>query len=126
MAGKTKDKTLISKPGRPKAKIDWLMVGERLKAGVKGTLIAGDLGIDVETLYNRCKEDNSMGFSEFSALKKAHGDECLHERQYLLAMMGNVPMLIWLGKVRLGQKEEDGKEEKTNIEVKLFLPTTAR
>jgi hypothetical protein len=39
---------------------------------------------------------------------RSAGDAKLLQMQYKKAMAGNVPMLIWLGKVRLGQKETVG------------------
>ena len=56
--------------GRPKANIDWNKVDKYLQAQCDGVGIAGLLGIDCETLYNRCKEDNKVGFSEYSAQRE--------------------------------------------------------
>ncbi len=90
---------------RPKANIDWSIVDKYLQAQCDGVGIAGLLGVDVETLYNRCKSDNSLGFSEYAALKKSEGKELLRMKQFKIAMDGDKTMLVWLGKQYLGQKE---------------------
>ena len=48
-----------------------------------------------------------MSLQEYSSLKKASGDANLKVKQMQLALSGkgNLGMLIWLGKNRLGQKE---------------------
>lgn len=92
--------------GRPKALIDWLTVGKMLEADCTAVGIAEQLGISVDTLYKRCKSDNKVDFSAFAQQKKAKGDDLLKVKQYSLAMNGNVTMLIWLGKQRLGQSDK--------------------
>lgn len=95
------------KPGRPKAEIDWNRVDQMLRAQCNGTSIASSFGIDAETLYNRCKADNKMGFSEYSALKKAEGIDLIRMKQWEVAFKGrgDRAMLIFLGKVYAGQVE---------------------
>lgn len=90
---------------RPQVEIDWKQVGMLLEAGCQGTEIAAQLGIDPETLYNRCKRDNKMGFTEFSQQKRMRGDNLLRAKQFSLAMDGDKTMLVWLGKQRLGQRD---------------------
>ncbi len=94
-------------PGRPAAKINWEQVAQMLRAHCSGTSIASRLGIDPETLYNRCKTDNNMGFSEFSAQKKAEGQDLIRMKQWEVAMKGDGDrvMLMFLGKVYCGQVE---------------------
>lgn len=99
-------KKTAKKPGRPKAQIDWARVTRMLHAQCDGVAIAGLLGIDPETLYNRCKVDNKMGFSEFAALKRGEGRELIKLKQFEVAMnAGDKTMLIYLGKVYCGQVE---------------------
>lgn len=91
---------------RPKAQIDWNDVGQMLKCGCDTTSIATALGISTDTLYTRSKIDNKLDFSAFSQQKKAEGADLLRRKQFELALGGNVSMLIWLGKNRLGQAEK--------------------
>ena len=92
--------------GRPKADIDWEKVDKMLFAQCDGAGIAGVLGIDPETLYRRCQNDQKMGFSEYAAIKRADGKELLRYKQFEIAMTGDRSMLIWLGKQYLGQKDK--------------------
>ena len=111
----------MTKPGRPKADIDWQTVGKLLEAGCAGTDIASQLGIGVDTLERRCRTDNKVTFSAFSQQKRMSGDNLLRAAQYKTAMEGNTTMLIWLGKQRLGQSDKNeltGKDgERIVIEV---------
>ncbi|MBC6988956.1 hypothetical protein [Hymenobacter sp. BT491] len=104
--------------------IDWKTVDRLLKAGCTGVQIAARLGIHPETLYDNCKRDHKTDFSAYSAEKKADGETLLLEQQMNLAMKGNLGMLIWLGKQRLGQKdkhEHGGDEDGAPIKVTLNL-----
>lgn len=58
---------------RPSAKIDWNEVDEMLKIQCTGVEIAEELGINPETLYDACKRDHKIGFSEYSQQKRAKG-----------------------------------------------------
>lgn len=95
---------------RPKAIIDWAKVGKMLEAGCTAEGIAASLGISREVLYRRCELDNKVGFSTFSQQKKASGDDLLRMKQFEIAMKGDKTLLIWLGKQRLGQRENAEKE----------------
>ena len=107
--------------GRPAALIDWKIVDRLLQAGCTGTQIAARVGIHANTLYEACKEAHKCNFSEYSHQKKEHGETLLHEQQFALAMQGNLGMLIWLGKQRLGQKD---KSEHTGKDGAPLLPPT--
>ncbi|MDQ3747984.1 MAG: hypothetical protein M3367_03050 [Acidobacteriota bacterium] len=95
------------KAGRPKANIDWALISRKLQAGSKGTTIARSLGIEPNTFYRRCEEDNKVGFSEFLSQKIAEGNDLIYNKQFEVAMKGNVSMLIWIGKQRLGQRDKN-------------------
>ncbi len=108
--------------GRPKAIIDWREVGKMLEAGCTAVGIAETIGIDVDTLYNRCKDDNKMDFSTFRQQKKAKGEDMLREVQFNEALAGNTSMLIWLGKNRLGQSDKSNVEIGGTLETLLITP----
>ena len=91
--------------GRAKLEIDWDRVDHMLEAGCTGVNVASSIGCHPDTLYHRCLDERGVGFSQYAASKKACGDSRLYERQFDLAVEGNVTMLIFLGKVRLGQCE---------------------
>ena len=100
----------MTKPGRPKADIDWAVVGKLLEAGCAGTDIASQLGISPTTLQRRCRAENNVSFSAFSQQKRMAGDNLLRAAQYKAAMEGNTTMLVWLGKQRLGQSDKTQAE----------------
>ena len=83
-----------------------------LEADLEGTEVASFLHISPDTLYDRCKEEKNVLFSEYLRLKKDRGNGRIKQRQYQLAMEGDRAMLIWLGKQRLGQSEKN--ETKTD------------
>ncbi len=97
----------MTKPGRPKADIDWQTVGKLLEAGCAGTDIASQLGISATTLQRRCRAENNVSFAAFSQQKRMAGDNLLRAAQYKAAMEGNTTMLVWLGKQRLGQSDKN-------------------
>lgn len=91
---------------RPKANIDWSEASRLLQAGCDGVQISSYFGIDPETLYNRCKEDLGMGFTEYLRQNRSKGDALLIAKQYEAALKDkDRGMLIWLGKQRLGQRD---------------------
>ena len=101
------------KPGRPKIIINWDVVASYLRAQCDTVGIAGILGISPDTLYTRCKKDNKIDYTAFSAQKKSEGKELLRAKQFTTAIGDsakeippNVTMQIWLGKQYLGQKDK--------------------
>jgi hypothetical protein len=102
--------------GRPKAEIDWKRVDELLQADCSGAGIAATLGIAPCTLYDRCLTDKGIPFSSYSQQLNSKGESLLKEVQYLKAMSGDNTLLVWLGKVRLKQKEHQDEVIKAEVE----------
>lgn len=94
-------------PGRPKADIDMVLV-QKL-ASIHCTLreIADIIGVDKETIRNRCGRELELG--------KAQGKASLRRRQWEVAESGNATMLIWLGKQYLEQSDSPNSEDETNM-----------
>jgi hypothetical protein len=90
---------------------DWKKIDDLLIAGCNGTEIAGYLGINQDTLYRWALEDKNMTFADYQAEKRSRGDSLLKAQQFAKAMgltdKGDNTLLIWLGKCRLKQKEEE-------------------
>lgn len=104
--------------GRPKIPIDWNEVEKSLMAGCHGTEIAAQIGMHPETFYDRCTLEHGIGFTEYSTEKKRKGDRLLRAAQFNNAInKNNTTMQIWLGKQRLGQKEN---LEEVNISPEIF------
>ena len=97
------------KVGRPRVKIDEDQL-EKL-AAIECSLeeMALVLGCSVSTLQRNFEQVIEKG--------RAQGSASLRRRQFELAMSGNITMLIWLGKVRLGQKERQVVEHSGSVEV---------
>lgn len=89
-----------------KVVIDWDKVDTFLRAQCSGIGISSILGIHVNTLYTRCREDKGVEFSEYSQQKKGEGKELLRAKQFKMAYEGNTTMAIWLGKQYLEQKDK--------------------
>ena len=105
----------MAKAGRPK--IVWseeqYRVFENL-CGIQATIdeIETVLNIDHKTINRLCKEHyrdsngNPMDFSRVYQKYSQTGRVSLRRHQFKVAETGNVPMLIWLGKQYLNQKEQ--------------------
>lgn len=103
---------------RPKANIDWKKVDQLLYSGCMTTEIAAFFGLSTDTFYIRCKKDLGVDFSSYSQEKKAVGESLLRKKQFDIAMEGDRTMLIWLGKQRLGQKEN--RDENTSDQKQVY------
>jgi len=108
-------------PKGSRISIDWEEVAKFLVAGCRGAEVAAYLGINAETLYRRCKKDLGREFIEYVAEKRQKGNSLLMLKQFQVAMSGNVPMLIWSGKQRLGQEDKPKKDEEFNGVLKELL-----
>lgn len=98
-----------TKLGRPEITLDWKKIDDLLICGCSGRQIAGHIGINPNTLYERCVKDNGITFTDYSQQFYAKGESLLVAQQFLKAIgkttEGDNTMLIWLGKQRLDQKE---------------------
>jgi len=96
---------------RPELPIDWDKVDYMLKCGCTGTELAAVFSIHPNTFYRRVEEKYNVSFSEYSQQRRMVGDYNLRQKQYEKAMglteTGDNTLLIWLGKNRLGQRNED-------------------
>lgn len=104
---------------RPEKIINWDEVDRLLIAQCKGTEIAAHFGMHPDTLYDRCKRDHKVGFSDYSQQKQARGRALLRLQQFHQAMRGDRGMLIWLGKNYLNQRDKQDVEH--NAESKIVV-----
>jgi len=108
--------------GRPKIVLDWEKIDKCLFIQCTLVEVAYVIGVSVDTLENRTKEEKGMAFSEYRELKSAGGKMSLRRSQWEHAagypaeynskgkvlrteQKANTGMLIWLGKQYLEQKE---------------------
>lgn len=98
-------KAIKRPPCRPLLDVDWKVVDEYLETGCPGTKIADAIGISADTLYDRCEKEKGVTFTVYSQQKRTKGDALLHKLQFDKAKEGDTSLLIFLGKVRLEQRE---------------------
>lgn len=105
-AARVKETGERRKSGPPKKPIDWEKVKGQVAAGASGATIAYEIGVTPDTLYVRCQEENGMDFTSFKLLHHGRGDDMIRLKQFEVAVKnGDVAMLKWLGKNRLGQRD---------------------
>ncbi len=95
--------------GRPTVKIDEGQLEKLAAIDCSFEEMASIVGCSVRTLHRN--------FDTVIEKGRAHGRASLKRKQFELAMSGNATMLIWLGKVRLGQKERQVVEHSGSVEV---------
>ena len=109
---------------RPEIPINWEKVDELLMCGCPGTEIAAFFGMHEDTFYRRVTEKYGVGFTEYSAKKKATGQALLRLQQHQKALgitkKGDNTMLIFLGKQRLGQRENPNDQVAPEEVLKAF------
>ncbi len=117
-----KDAYLTKEPkdlGRAVKKIDWDLVDLLLEAGCNGPQIAPHFDMHPHTFYDRVLKEKGTNFTDYAQQKKCKGDSKLLSTQYLKALgeseKGDNTLLIFLGKVRLMQKEN--QDNPINVEV---------
>lgn len=99
--------------GRPVKEINWEMVDRMIEAQCNSKQVAGYCGMDYGHFLKKFKEHHKIDFSDYSNQKALSGLAILQTAQYNKALnngsKGNVQMLMYLGKVLLGQKDKDDK-----------------
>lgn len=86
-------------------KHDWSIIEGLLELRCTAAEVAGFLRISVDALYDACKRDRGMSFTELSERYGASGKISLRRAQMQYALEGNGTMLVWLGKQLLGQRD---------------------
>lgn len=96
---------------RPEIKIDWAIVDDLLTSGCLGTEVAAYFAMHPDTFYRRVEEKHGMGFTDFLQQKRSKGDALIRAQQYAksigITKKGDNMMLIWLGKNRLNQNDNE-------------------
>lgn len=91
--------------GRPRKEVDWDLIDSLCEIHCTKEEICSILGVCEETLTTRTKEAHDMSFSAYYKNKSAGGKMSLRRTQFDTAQKGSVPMLIWLGKQWLNQRD---------------------
>lgn len=106
---------------RPRIEIDWETVRKLCAMQCTGEEIASFLSIDYDTLQRAVKREYKMSFAEYFKKHSANGKISLRRKQYEVAQSGNVPMLIWLGKQYLDQKDKQEHSGDPNNPINMSL-----
>lgn len=103
--------TKRTKSGPKRIPIDWNEVARWLQEGLGTTQCANRIGVVDETLHWRFRQEkpdpDCECFSQFKAKHRATGDGLLIQWQFDKCRKGNVDMLKWVGRYRLGQGRTD-------------------
>lgn len=102
------------KIGRPHKEINWDKLDAALQFGARMIDICGICDISENTVVKAIKEKHEVSFSEYRDLKMSTMRARLLQKQFDVAMAGNVTMLIWLGKQHLDQKDKSEIESRVN------------
>jgi len=84
-------------PGRPRLELDERQIHELASINCSLAEIAAVMDCAVSTLEN---------YQEVIEKARNTGKQSLKRKQWEVAMSGNVTMLIWLGKIQLGQRDQ--------------------
>lgn len=100
----------MARVGRPKKKIsetNWEKVELYFKAGASQAKIARSLGMCVHTFRQACEANYGVTYNDICESFRQTGELLIEATQFQKALQGNVQLLIWLGKVRCGQRDAD-------------------
>lgn len=99
----------------PKPKeINWDKLDAALQFGARLLDCRGLLDLDEETIRKAIKEKHDLNFGDYRELRMSTMRTKLLQKQFDVAMQGNVAMLIWLGKQHLDQKDKQEIDSKIN------------
>ncbi len=115
------DKNKNLRMGRPKKEFN-LKQFEKL-CGIQATKseIAHWFDMSEDTVENKCAEFYQSTFSAIYKKFSEGGKISLRRAQFKKALDGNVPMLIWLGKQVLGQKDKAEFDPSEALKGKLVI-----
>jgi hypothetical protein len=92
--------------GRPQKELDWGKLDAVLQFGARLLDCQGILDLSDETILKKIKQKYGVSFAEYRELRMSTMRAKLLQKQFDVAMQGNVTMLIWLGKQHLGQVDK--------------------
>lgn len=103
--------------GRPKKELDWRLIDSILQYGASLVDCSDICEMSEDSVQNKIKAKYGVTFSEYRDRKKSKMRMKLRQKQFDLALKGNVPLLIWLGKQELGQSDRAENTNTDKIEI---------
>ncbi len=86
---------------------EWEKIELYMKSGATQKRIAESFGMEPDTLRARLQEKYGDSYHNINESFRRSGELLIEATQFQKALQGNVQLLIWLGKVRCGQKDPD-------------------
>ena len=112
---------MTNRVGRPEKEMDWKLLDSVLQYGASLIDCAELLEMSEDSIQRKIKEKSGVTFSEYREAKKSKIRMKLRQKQFEMAMNGNVALLIWLGKNELGQKDKLEHDAPEDIKAGLKL-----
>src|SRR4051794_23583843 len=109
MTHANKKDEIPNKVGRPQKPIDWNIAEKLAQIACTDEEIASIVGVSLETFKRRKQEPE---YAERLAAARAQGRGSLRRMQWQAASNGSVPMMIFLGKNLLQQRDRFDDEPK--------------
>lgn len=106
---------------RPEKEIDQEQFEKLCGLGCTQIEIADWFSCDEDTVLAWCKRTYDASFSVVFQQKRNRGNVSIRRKQHEVAMSGNVTMLIWLGKQRLGQTDKVTYQDPSGKELTIKL-----
>lgn len=105
MSLKKRKDLIVAKHTRKKIEISFDEIDKLFMAGCNGSQVASYFEIKAAELYELIERETGMPYVDYMTMKREKGDCGILVKQHTLAMAGNVRMLTWVGKNRLGQSD---------------------
>ena len=97
---------------------------ELFEAGCTIAEVAGFFFMTADQLTHHCQEEYHIDLRNYSQVCHNRGKALIREKQYKKSLSkGDNPLLIWLGKARLGQKDKVAGDMDAPADVIEFLNT---
>lgn len=101
--------------------IDWKLFEKLCSRFATRSEISYLLGVSEKTLNDRCQKKYKLQFQQAFERFSSDARVSIRRKQLEVALEGNVTMLIWLGKMYLGQREPKEETNDKVTEVKVVM-----
>ncbi len=105
---------------RPEKPINWDVVDKLIEAGCNCTEIAAKFRVNRDTFYNRFKKEYGCSFQDYytdaEAVGKAEIKAMLQLKAINNSAPGNVTLLMFLARCRLGMREPEAIRDQSPIQ----------
>ena len=112
--------------GRPKIQLEdyqcdgWKLLDSLIIWSAHEAYLASELNMSVDTLTKRIRERFDCTFTEYrERIKEKTIRKNIKAKQFEVAMEGNTPMLIWLGKNECGQSDKQDIQTTGNVTINI-------